>query len=232
MHRPDAYLSHNVYPGRGLLLGLTPDQRQAVAAYFIMGRSANSRNRVFVADGEGLRIQAHDPALLSDPSLVIYWPLRKLSRALLLSNGDQTDTLHRLMSQGGSFEQALRQRTFEPDAPNYTPRISGLVSFENGGFRYRLSILKKGAGCERFFFRYEAPQAGRLHLIHTYQPGVSPLAPFAGEPTALSTDLAPEAFAQALWEALDPDNKVALFVRAVDPNTMETQDFIINRLEA
>lgn len=219
------------YPGRGILLGAAPDGR-ALIAYFLMGRSANSKNRVFKPDGNGLRAQAFDPAKVEDPSLIIYSPVRIFHNQLIVTNGDQTDTIFDFLERGESFEAALETREYEPDAPNFTPRISGLVSFENGGFRYRLSILKKGAGCERFFFRYEAPQAGRLHLIHTYQPGVSPLAPFAGEPTALSTDLAPEAFAQALWEALDPDNKVALFVRAVDPNTMETQDFIINRLEA
>ena len=230
MQHPDAYLSGIAYPGRGLLLGLTPDSRHAVAAYFIMGRSANSRNRVFVADGEGLRIQAHDPALLSDPSLVIYWPLRKLSRALLLSNGDQTDTLHRLMSQGGSFEQALRQRTFEPDAPNYTPRISGLADFSQG-YGYRLSILKRDGqgGCQRFFYEYGEPEPGVGRLIHTYQGDGQPLPSFSGEPVALAVPDDIDRLTRQLWQGLNRENRVALFVRYINIADGSYDQRIINK---
>ena len=219
------------YPGRGIVLGTAPDGR-ALIAYFLMGRSANSKNRILSPDGDGLRAQAFDPAKVEDPSLIIYSPVRVLENRTIVTNGDQTDTIHAFLKRGETFEAALETREYEPDAPNYTPRISGLVSFEGGGFSYELSILKRGAGCERFFFSYEAPKAGLVHLIHTYQPGVSPLAPFEGEPVALTVDEEPKAFARSLWDALDPDNKVALFVRAIDPKTLAFEDHIKNLLEA
>ncbi|MEA4899706.1 MAG: IMP cyclohydrolase [Christensenellaceae bacterium] len=220
----------SAYPGRGILLGAAPDGR-ALIAYFLMGRSLNSRNRVLAPDAAGLRAQAFDPAKVEDPSLIIYAPLRALGNRIIVSNGDQTDTIRDFLMRGETFEAALDSREYEPDAPNYTPRISGLMTFESGGFSYQLSIVKRGAGCERFFFRYEAPKPGLMHLIHTYRPGADPLKPFEGEPTPLETDLEPAAFARALWNALDPDNKVALFVRAVDPAAMAFEDHIINRLE-
>jgi len=219
------------YPGRGILLGAAPDGR-ALIGYFLMGRSQNSRNRVLVRDGSGLRAQAFDPSKVEDPSLIIYSPVRVLGKRIIVTNGDQTDTVYDFLSRGKTFEAALSTREYEPDAPNWTPRISGLVTLENGAFSYQLSILKRGAGCERFFFRYESPRPGRLHLIHTYQPGENPLKPFSGEPTSVETDLAPAALAQALWGALDPQNKVALFVRAIDPATGAYEDHIINALEA
>jgi len=219
------------YPGRGILLGAAPDGR-ALIAYFLMGRSANSRNRVLAPDGDGLRAQAFDPSKVEDPSLIIYAPVRVLKNQIIVTNGDQTDTIYDFLKRGGSFEAALETREFEPDAPNHTPRISGLVTFENGGFSYQLSILKRGAGCERFFFRYEMPKPGLMHLIHTYRPGANPLLPFEGEPVAVTADLEPKALAGALWDALDPENRVALFVRAVDPYTLAFEDTIINHLEA
>ena len=219
------------YPGRGILTGAAPDGR-ALIAYFLMGRSANSKNRVIKPDGDGLRAQAFDPAKVEDPSLIIYAPVRVLQNRVIVSNGDQTDTIFDCLQRGETFEAALGTREYEPDAPNYTPRISGLVTFEGGNFSYQLSILKRGAGCERFTFRYEAPKPGQAHLIHTYRSGVSPLQPFEGEPVAVTLDLEPAALARALWGALDPLNKVALFVRAVDPKTLAFKDHIINLLEA
>ena len=218
------------YPGRGIILGKAGDGR-ALIAYFLMGRSANSRNRVLAPDGADLRAQAFDPAKVEDPSLIIYAPVRVLNNRIIVGNGDQTDTIRDFLARGESFEAALLSRTYEPDAPNYTPRISALAAFEGGDFSYKLAILKRGAGCERFFFRYEAPMPGLMHLIHTYRPSADPLGPFEGEPVPLQTDLAPAAFARVLWDALDPQNKVALFVRAVDPKTMAFEDHIINRLE-
>ena len=225
-------LRGNTYPGRGIAIGRSDDGRSAVIVYFIMGRSANSRNRVFTPWHDGIVTEAADPAKLEDPSLIIYAPVRVEGRSTIVTNGNQTDTICAQLNEGASFYDALHAREFEPDKPNYTPRISGLVTFENGGFSYQLSILKRGAGCERFTFRYEAPQPGHMHLIHTYQPGVSPLAPFAGEPTPVSIDLAPRALAEALWNALDPLSKVALFVRAIDPKTQAYEDHIKNLLEA
>ena len=219
------------YPGRGILLGAAPDGR-ALIAYFLMGRSANSKNRVLKPEGDGLRAQAFDPAKVEDPSLIIYSPVRVLENQTIVTNGDQTDTIYDYLKRGETFEAALQSREYEPDAPNYTPRISGLVSFENGGFTYQLSILKRGAGCERFFFRYEAPKPGLCHLIHTYRPGTNPLQSFEGEPVVVTVDQEPGAFAKALWGALDTDNKVALFVRAIDPKTLAIEDHIINFLEA
>lgn len=219
------------YPGRGILLGAAPDGR-ALIAYFLMGRSANSKNRVLSTDGDGIRAQAFDPAKVEDPSLIIYSPVRVLGNRVIVTNGDQTDTIYDFLQRGETFDAALSTREYEPDAPNWTPRISGLVTVERGGFSYQLSILKRGAGCERFTFRYEAPEPGLGHLIHTYRPGENPLKPFVGEPTPVQIDLEPAKLAPALWEALDPDNRVSLFVRAVDPKTFLFEDYIINALEA
>ncbi len=219
------------YPGRGVLLGAAPDGR-ALIAYFLMGRSANSKNRVLTPEGDGLRAQAFDSAKVEDPSLIIYAPVRVLGKQIIVTNGDQTDTIYDFLARGETFEAALESREYEPDAPNYTPRISGLVTFGDGGFSYQLSILKRGAGCERFFFRYEAPKPGLCHLIHTYRPAKNPLQPFEGEPVPVEIDLEPAALARALWNALDPDNKVALFMRAIDPKTLTFEDHIINLLEA
>ena len=179
-------LRENPYPGRGIVLGRSADGRYAVAAYFIMGRSENSRNRVFVADGEGIRTEAFDPAKLSDPSLIIYAPVRVLGGDTIVTNGDQTDTIYSFLSSGKSFADALRTRTFEPDSPNFTPRISGIVKVKDGAMKYKLSILKSDGGnadsVERFFFEYDQPVAGEGRFIHTYRCDGSPIPSFAGEP--------------------------------------------------
>lgn len=212
------YLQPNPYPGRGIILGLTPDGKQAVLAYFIMGRSENSRNRVFVSKGIELRTKAHDPAKLADPSLVIYTALRQWGKHIIITNGDQTESIYEGFYQSNSFEESLRTRKYEPDAPNYTPRISGLLTIERGKLSYKLSILKKGAGedCQRFFYEYDEPRPGQGHIIHTYLGDGSPLPSFCGEPVGLPTNNDIEAFTQELWAALDAENRVALHVRYID----------------
>ena len=224
-------LSSNTYPGRGIILGRTPDGKKAAIAYFVMGRSVNSRNRVFVTDGDGIRTQAHDPALLSDPSLVIYAPVRVLGSSTIVTNGDQTDTIYDMMSQGRTFEDALRTRSFEPDAPNYTPRISGLVAKDGS---YRLSILKSnngnGASAQRFFYEYSQPVAGEGHFIHTYRCDGDPIPSYEGEPTLVEIpDLDLDAFTQLVWENLNPDNKVSLFTRYIDLETGAAESRIVNK---
>lgn len=224
-------LQANPYPGRGIVLGLSPDGRESWAVYFIMGRSVNSRNRVFIEVGGELRIQPHAPALVSDPSLIVYNPMRRLGDWLIVSNGDQTDTVYDALAAGGSFESALRTRTFEPDAPNYTPRISGLIDLRGGD--YRLSILKAqdaaGTSCLRCFYEHEA-RPGVGHFIHTYQGDGDPLPAFAGEPEAIAL---PEgglaAYAEAVWHSLHADNRVALFARQTDLNSGQTRCYLYNR---
>ena len=226
-------LAFNTYPGRGIMLGRSADGRNAVAVYFIMGRSENSRNRVFVTDGEGIRTQAYDPSKLKDPSLVIYAPVRVLGSQTIVTNGDQTDTVYDYLSDGKTFEDALRTRTFEPDPPNWTPRISGLMQLADGLFSYRLSILKSdhqtGEGALRFFYEYEAPQAGLGHFIHTYQCDGNPIPSFRGEPKEVAVENDIDTFAQKIWDSLNADNKVSLFVRylPLDGGTPETR--IINK---
>ena len=225
-------LAGNSYPGRGIVIGESQDGGKAVIAYFIMGRSENSRNRVFVEEGEGIRTQAFDPAKLSDPSLVIYAPVRVLGEDTIVTNGDQTDTIYDFMSEGKTFEEALRTRTFEPDGPNYTPRISGIVSRKEGGFTYKLSILKSTDGnpdqAQRFFFEYE-PQAGLGHFIHTYKCDGNPIPSYEGEPTPVEIQGDIDQFTAALWENLNQDNKVSLFVRFIDLSTGKQETRIVNK---
>ncbi len=225
-------LAGNSYPGRGIVIGQSEDGAKAVIAYFIMGRSENSRNRVFVEEGEGIRTQAFDPAKLSDPSLVIYAPVRVLGDHTIVTNGDQTDTIYDFMNEGKTFEEALRTRTFEPDGPNYTPRISGIVSRKEGGFTYKLSILKSTDGnpdqAQRFFFEYE-PQVGLGHFIHTYKCDGNPIPSYEGEPTPVQVEGTIDEFTDALWENLNGDNKVSLFVRYIDLGTGETETRIVNK---
>ena len=213
-------LKNNAYPGRGIVIGKSEDGTKAVAAYFIMGRSENSRNRVFVEDGEGIRTQAFDPAKLTDPSLIIYAPVRVLGNKTIVTNGDQTDTIYDGMDHQLTFEQSLRTREFEPDAPNYTPRISGIMHIENGSYNYAMSILKSNHGdpdsCQRFTFAYENPKAGEGHFIHTYQCDGNPLPSFSGEPKPVAIPNDIEAFTELLWSSLNEDNKVSLFVRFID----------------
>ena len=226
-------LQENAYPGRGIVLGRSEDGTKAVAAYFIMGRSENSRNRIFVEEGEGIRTQAYDPSKLTDPSLIIYAPVRVLGHRTIVTNGDQTDTVYEGMEKGLTFEQSLRSREFEPDAPNYTPRISGLMELENGGYSYSLSILKSNNGdpacCNRYTFSYENCAAGEGHFIHTYLHDGNPLPSFEGEPKLVTIPDDMEKFTNMLWNNLNPENKVSLFVRHIDIATGRYETVIKNK---
>ena len=205
----------------------------AIRSYYVMGRSENSRNRIFVEDCCGIRTQAFDESKLTDPSLIIYSPVRVLGNKTIVTNGDQTDTIYDLMNQQLSFEQALRTREFEPDAPNYTPRISGIIKLENCDFNYALSILKSSNGnpesCERFTFSYKTPIAGEGHFIHTYKCDGNPIPSYEGEPKriAISEDI--ESFTNTLWNSLNDDNKVSLFVRYINLSTSEFESRIVNK---
>ena len=224
-------LEGNPYPGRGIVLGRSADNRFAVAAYFIMGRSENSRNRIFVPTEDGIRTQAHDPSRMTDSSLIIYHPVRRAGRGLVVTNGDQTDTVRDCILAGRTFAEALHTREFEPDAPNYPPRISGLLS-PDGSFK--LSILKSADGdpacCCRYFYTYDHPLAGEGRFIHTYMGDGNPLPSFEGEPERVILD-APdaEALADRMWAALNGDNKVSLFVRYTDLADGTEQDAIRNK---
>ncbi len=226
-------LKSNAYPGRGIVIGKTPNGKYAVTAYFIMGRSENSRNRVFVEDGEGIRTQAFDPAKLQDPSLIIYAPVRVLGNKTIVTNGDQTDTIYERMDSQQTFEQALRTREFEPDAPNYTPRISGILHVENGTYNYAMSILKSSHGnpdsCQRYTFAYSDPLAGEGHFIHTYMCDGDPLPSFEGEPKLVELVDDMDAFTDMLWQSLNADNKVSLFVRYIDLETGKYTSKIVNK---
>ena len=226
-------LKGNAYPGRGIVIGKTPDGKKAAIAYFIMGRSENSRNRVFVEDGEGIRTQAFDPSKLSDPSLIIYAPVRVLGNKTIVTNGDQTDTIYELMDKQMTFEQALRTREFEPDAPNYTPRISGILHIENGEYNYAMSILKSNNGnpdaCNRYTFAYNNPVAGEGHFIHTYMCDGNPLPSFEGEPKLVSIPDDMNEFANLVWNSLNADNKVSLFIRYIDIATGKYESKIFNK---
>lgn len=225
----ETLLSQNSYPGRGIVIGRSQDGAHMAIAYFIMGRSQNSRNRVFVPWEEGIRTQAFDPSKMEDPSLIIYAPVRVLDGRTIVTNGDQTDTVYDFMAQGKTFEDALRTRTFEPDGPNFTPRISGLVE----GSRYRLSILKSDNGDEncaqRFFFEYDNTKAGEGHFIHTYRCDGNPIPSFEGEPerVTISGDL--DEFTKTVWESLNEDNKVSLFTRFIDLTTGKFETRIVNK---
>lgn len=226
-------LGSNSYPGRGIIIGKSEDGTKAVTAYFIMGRSSNSRNRVFVEDGTGIRTQAFDPSKLTDPHLIIYAPVRVLGNKLIVTNGDQTDTIYDLMDKQFTFEQSLRTREFEDDAPNYTPRISGILRFEENGFNYAMSILKSSNGnpdsCQRFTFSYNNPVNGEGHFIHTYMGDGNPLPSFEGEPKLVGISGNIDEFTDTLWNNLNADNKVSLFVRFVnlEDGTVETR--IVNK---
>lgn len=214
-------LKENSYPGRGIVIGRSQDGTKAVTAYFIMGRSENSRNRVFVEDGQGIRTQAFDESKLTDPSLIIYAPVRVLGTSTIVTNGDQTDTVYAGMSEGKTFEESLRVREFEPDAPNYTPRISGIMEVANGEYSFSMSILKSDNGradqCLRYTYSYEKPLAGEGRFIHTYMGDGNPLPSFEGEPERLDSipnDI--DAFTDLIWNSLNADNKVSLFVRYIN----------------
>ncbi len=225
------YLSARSYPGRGIALGRSADGKKAVIVYFIMGRSVNSRNRVFVQTDDGIRTQAHDPAKMSDPSLIIYHPVRTVGRGTVVTNGDQTDTIRDALRAGQTFAAALRTREFEPDGPNWTPRISGLMSPDGS---YKLSILKSLDGdpacCCRYFYEYDSPQAGLGHIIHTYAADGDPLPSYQGEPAPVTLD-APDAaaLAEQVWAGLNEDNKVSLYVSYIDLETGERDTVIVNK---
>lgn len=226
-------LRGNVYPGRGIVIGKSADGKTAVTAYFIMGRSTNSRNRVFVADGEGIRTQAFDPSKLVDPSLIIYAPVRVLGNKTIVTNGDQTDTIYEGMDKQLTFEQSLRSREFEPDGPNYTPRISGILHIEGGKYNYAMSILKSDDGdpscCVRNTFAYENPKAGEGRFIHTYLHDGTPLPSFSGEPKKVAIEGNIDSFTQLVWESLNEENKVSLFVRFIDIETGKYETRIVNK---
>lgn len=223
-------LASNTYPGRGIILGVTPDGKKSVAAYFIMGRSVNSRNRIFALEPDGIRTEAHDPSLMKDPHLIIYHPVREVGCGLIVTNGDQTDTIWEYLARGESWEAALRTRMFEDDGPNWTPRISGLLA---GDGSYKMSILKaadaQGSACARFFYEYP-PIAGLGHFIHTYVCDGNPVIPtFQGEPERVSICDGIDEMTDMLWENLNPDNKISLFVRYTDLKTGEYEQRIINK---
>ena len=224
-------LKDNEYAGRGIVIGTSPDKKNAVCAYFIMGRSENSRNRVFVKTGETLKTEPFDVSKVSDPSLIIYNAVRKTEKSLIVTNGDQTDTVYNLMSDGKSFKESLETREFEPDAPNFTPRISGILYFENG-FNYEMSILKSidenGSECCRYTYSYPSV-AGLGHFIHTYNRNGDPLPTFTGEPHRISIKNNIEEFANEIWESLNGDNKISLYVRYTDIETGKYTDKIINK---
>lgn len=224
------YLSTNSYPGRGIMLGVTPDGKKAVAAYFIMGRSVNSRNRVFAEEPDGIRTEAYDPALMKDPHLIIYHPVREIGRSLIVTNGDQTDTIREYLEKGLTMEEALRTRQFEDDRPNWTPRISGLQSPDGS---YKMSILKaadpEGTACARFSWEYPAI-SGLGHFLHTYVCDGNPVIPtFQGEPERVAIPADIDAFTNELWTNLNEANKISLFVRYTDLETREVEQRMINK---
>ncbi len=227
-------LSSMEYHGRGILIGKSPCGKKAVIAYFIMGRSENSRNRVFVEDGEGIRTQAFDPSKMTDPHLIIYAPVRVMGNKTIVTNGDQTDTIYELMDKQQTFEQALRTREFEDDAPNFTPRISGIVHLDNGDMNFAMSILKSadgdGSSCQRYTYAYSNPIPGKGKFIHTYSGSGNPLPSFEGEPKNVEIPgMNIDEFAAHIWDNLNADNKVSLFVRCIDIETGEYESRIVNK---
>ena len=222
------------YHGRGIMIGKSADGKKAVTAYFIMGRSVNSRNRVFQLEGDDMRTKAFDESKMVDPHLIIYYPVRVLGNKTIVTNGDQTDTIYNLMDKQMTFEQALRTREFEDDGPNWTPRISGIIHCEKGEMNYAMSILKSAEGdersCERFTFAYSNPIAGRAKFIHTYNADEDPLPSFEGEPKTLELpDMDIDALTDLIWKNLNEDNKVSLFVRYIDIATGEYEQRIVNK---
>ena len=226
-------LSNNAYPGRGIIIGKSPNGKFAVTGYFIMGRSSNSRNRVFIEDGEGIRTKAFDESKLEDPSLIIYAPVRVLGNKTIVTNGDQTDTIYEGMDKQQTFEQSLRCREFEPDGPNFTPRISGIMHIDNGSFNYAMSILKSNNGnseaCNRYTFAYENPVSGEGHFIHTYMQDGNPLPSFEGEPKLIDTCDDIDEYTKLLWDNLNEDNKVSLFVRYINIADGTYESRIVNK---
>ncbi len=228
-----AELSVNAYPGRGIIAGITPNGKNAVIAYFIMGRSENSRNRIFSPTKDGIETMAADPSKLTDPSLIIYTPVRILKHTHIVTNGDQTDTIFGGMKIGKNFARTLRKRTFEPDAPNYTPRISCMVKVKNEKLIYKMAILKAMSAnpesLQRIFYEYPEPVNGTAHFIHTYKCDGNPIPSFYGEPALVNTENNQNEFVTTLWNSLNADNKVSLFVRYIDIKTGKYKDIIKNK---
>lgn len=226
-------LKTNTYPGRGIIVGKAQDEKSAVLAYFIMGRSENSRNRVFVDEGCDMRTKAFDPSKLSDPSLIIYYPVRVNGNKTIVTNGDQTDTVNDFLNDGKTFEEALRTREFEPDEPNFTPRISAIAEFNDNDFSYKMSILKSSGGdsrlCERFFYEYDKPIAGEGRFIHTYKCDGNPIPSFDGDPEPIEIKGDINEFSQSLWNSLNEQNKVSLFVRYISLQDGKAETVIINK---
>lgn len=229
----EAELKSNSYPGRGIVIGKSKDKNHAVVAYFIMGRSENSRNRIFVEKGKEIYTQAFDPSKLIDPSLIIYSPVKVLGNKTIVTNGDHTENIYSGMDKQLTFEQSLRTREFEPDAPNYTPRISGIMHIENGSFNYAMSILKSNNGnpdaCNRYTFAYTNPVAGEGHFIHTYKFDADPLPSFEGEPKLVEIENDINNFTSLIWNSLNEENKISLFVRYININTGKDETIIINK---
>ena len=227
-------LAGNSYPGRGIVIGKSSDGRKAMFAYFIMGRSENSRNRIFKEEGDNVTIYPFDASKVADPSLIIYSPVKRVENDIIVTNGDQTDTIEEFLKMCKCFRSALNTRTFEPDAPNYTPRISGIIHLKKGAFTYEMSILKsadgKGEKCNRFTFDYE-PVNGTGHFLHTYEKDGSPLPTFMGEPERVAIPNDVNAFAQEIWESLDADNKISLYCRAITLRTWQEESVLINKFE-
>ncbi len=227
-------LNSLAYHGRGIIIGKSADGEKAITAYFIMGRSENSRNRVFVAEGDAMRTKAFDESKMTDPHLIIYYPVRVLGNKTIVTNGDQTDTIYDLMDKQMTFEQALRTREFEDDKPNFTPRISGIIRRECCGMNFAMSILKSADGddssCQRFTYAYSNPKAGYAKFIHTYNGDGNPLPSFEGEPkTLILPDLKIDELTKLIWENLNSDNKVSLFVRYIDIKSGESETRIVNK---
>ncbi|MGN0452316.1 MAG: IMP cyclohydrolase [Ruminococcus sp.] len=225
-------LSENTYPGRGIIIGKTEDGKNAVVAYFIMGRSENSRNRVFIEEGEEVIIHPFDASKVEDPSLIIYSPIRVYENNLIVTNGDQTDTVYDGLKAGISFEQALTSREFEPDAPNFTPRISGMLTFDEGDFTYKMNILKSadenGTACNRYNYAYNSlPGVG--HFIHTYVCDGNPIPTFMGEPERIAVFGDIDKFTDTIWSSLNEQNKISLYVRFVDLETGKVENRMINK---
>ncbi len=227
-------LNSLAYHGRGIIIGRSQDGKKAITAYFIMGRSVNSRNRVFVAEGENMRTKAFDESKMVDPHLIIYYPVRVMGNKTIVTNGDQTDTIYDLMDKQQTFEQALRTREFEDDKPNFTPRISGIIHCDKGEMNYAMSILKSAEGddssCERFTYAYSNPLCGKAKFIHTYNGDGDPLPSYEGEPkTLILPDMSIDELTAHIWENLNEDNKVSLFVRYIDIKSGESETRIVNK---
>jgi len=229
---PQQLLAGNPYPGRGIILGMTPDGTRAAAAYFIMGRSENSRNRIFVERSGEIFTEPFDPSKVVDPSLIIYAAVRQMGSRLIVTNGNQTDTIYDALQAGKSFTEALATRVFEPDAPNFTPRISGMITFGEGNFTYQMSILKsadaEGTACNRFTFDY-VPMPGVGHFLHTYVTDGNPIPSFQGEPERIAMDDSLEDFADDLWNSLNASNRISLYVRYTDLKTGKAESRLINK---